>query len=74
MKGASQGKTCSINGCVKTYLSVAILRELMEKKGVACLLYESGSVLKEIQNSYNPISLRSRLFEMYKTVRIEVED
>ena len=42
--------TCGVG---KTHLSVAILRELIEKKGVPCLFYEFGSLLKEIQNSYN---------------------
>jgi DNA replication protein DnaC len=34
--------TCGIG---KTHLSVAILRELMEKKGVSCLFYEFESLL-----------------------------
>ena len=34
---------------------MAILRGLIEK-GVPCLFYEFGALLKEIQNSYNPIS------------------
>jgi len=41
-------------GVGKTHLSVAILRGLMEK-GVPCLFYEFGSLLKEIQDSYNKI-------------------
>jgi len=48
-------------GVGKTHLSVAILRELIEKKGVSCLFYEFGSLLKEIQNSYNPVSQSSEL-------------
>ena len=48
-------------GVGKTHLSVAILRELMEKKGINCLFYEFGSLLKEVQNSYNPISQSSEL-------------
>jgi DNA replication protein DnaC len=48
-------------GVGKTHLSVSILRELIEKKGVACLYYEFGSLLKEIQNSWNPISQTSEL-------------
>ncbi|MGB7922635.1 MAG: ATP-binding protein [Pyrinomonadaceae bacterium] len=49
-----------MNGCVKTHLSVAILRGLIEK-GVRCLFYELGTLLKEIQESYNPISQTSEL-------------
>lgn len=47
--------TCGVG---KTHLSVAILRGLVEK-GIPCLFYEFGSLLKEIQNSYNPISQTS---------------
>jgi DNA replication protein DnaC len=47
-------------GVGKTHLSVAILRGLVEK-GVPCLFYEFGSLLKEIQNSYNSISQTSEL-------------
>ena len=42
-------------GVGKTHLAVAILRGLAEK-GVAGLFYEYGSLLKEIQDSYNPVS------------------
>jgi DNA replication protein DnaC len=48
-------------GVGKTHLSVAIIRDLIEKKGTPCLFYEFGSLLKEIQNSYNPISQTSEL-------------
>jgi DNA replication protein DnaC len=48
-------------GVGKTHLSVAIIRDLIEKKGIACLFYEFGTLLKEIQNSYNPISQTSEL-------------
>lgn len=47
-------------GVGKTHLGVAILRGLIEK-GVPGLFYEFGSLLKEIQNSYNPISQTSEL-------------
>jgi DNA replication protein DnaC len=48
-------------GVGKTHLSVAIIRELIEKKTVTCLFYQFGALLKEIQNSYNPISQTSEL-------------
>lgn len=47
-------------GTGKTHLSVAILRGLVEK-GIDCLFYEFGALLKEIQDSYNPISQASEL-------------
>ncbi|MBA3766284.1 MAG: ATP-binding protein [Acidobacteria bacterium] len=59
-------------GVGKTHLSVAILRELMEKKGVSCLFYEFGSLLKEIQNSYNPISQTSELKVLTPVIEAEV--
>lgn len=61
--------TCGVG---KTHLSVAILRELMEKKGVSCLFYEFGSLLKEIQNSYNPISQNSELKVLTPIIEAEV--
>jgi DNA replication protein DnaC len=48
-------------GVGKTHLAIAVLRELIEKKGVACLFYESGSLLKAIQDSYNPVSQTSEM-------------
>jgi DNA replication protein DnaC len=47
-------------GVGKTHLAVAILRGLIER-GFDCLFYEFGSLLKEIQDSYNPISQTSEL-------------
>lgn len=56
-------------GVGKTHLSAAILRGLVEK-GIPCLFYESGALLKEIQSSYNPVSQTSEskvLEPVYKT-------
>ena len=58
-------------GVGKTHLSVAILRSLMEK-GINCLFYEFGSLLKEIQNSYNPISQTSELKVLEPVFQAEV--
>ena len=59
-------------GVGKTHLSVAILRELIEKKGITCLFYEFGTLLKEIQNSYNPISQTSELKVLAPVFEAEV--
>lgn len=59
-------------GVGKTHLAVAILRELIEKKGVPCLFYESGALLKEIQNSYNPVSQTSELAVLAPVIEAEV--
>jgi len=47
-------------GVGKTHLSVAILQELIGK-GVGCLFYDFGSLLKEIQDSYSKVSQTSEL-------------
>jgi DNA replication protein DnaC len=47
-------------GVGKTHLAVAIIRGLIER-GFACLFYEFGSLLKEIQDSYNPVSKTSEM-------------
>jgi len=48
-------------GVGKTHLAIAILRELIEQKGATGLFFESGSLLKTIQDSYNPISQTSEM-------------
>ncbi|HYY42242.1 MAG TPA: ATP-binding protein, partial [Pyrinomonadaceae bacterium] len=58
-------------GVGKTHLAVAILRGLMEK-GVPCLFYEFGTLLKEIQDSYNPISKTSELKVLAPVYQAEV--
>ena len=47
-------------GVGKTHLAVSIIKDLIEK-GFGGLFYEFGSLLKEIQDSYNPISKSSEL-------------
>jgi DNA replication protein DnaC len=42
----------------KTYLAAAIIRGLVEK-GVPCLFYEFGTLLKQIQESYNALAQAS---------------
>jgi DNA replication protein DnaC len=40
-------------GIGKTHLAVATIRELIRRKGIACLFCEYRELLKSIQNSYN---------------------
>jgi DNA replication protein DnaC len=61
--------TCGVG---KTHLSVAILQELIEKKGVSCLFYELGTLLKEIQNSYNPDAQTSEVKVLKRVIEAEV--
>jgi DNA replication protein DnaC len=49
--------TCGIG---KTHLAVSILKALTER-GFSCLFYEFGSLLKQIQDSYNPSTQSSEL-------------
>ncbi len=48
-------------GVGKTHLSAAIIRALIMQKGVTCLFYDFRDLLKEIQNSYNPVSQATEL-------------
>lgn len=58
-------------GVGKTHLSVAILRGLIEK-GISCLFYEFGALLKEIQKSYNSVSQTSELEVLAPVYEAEV--
>lgn len=48
-------------GVGKTHLAAAMLRELIDRYEVRGLFYQFGALLKEIQDSYNPISQASEL-------------
>jgi DNA replication protein DnaC len=48
-------------GVGKTHLAVGIIKMLIREKGVQCLFRTFPELLKEIQNSYNPISKNSEL-------------
>jgi len=47
-------------GIGKTHLAVSVLK-LLSERGFTCLFYEFGSLLKEIQDSYNPNTKTSEL-------------
>ena len=48
-------------GVGKTHLAVALLRELIERYQVHGLFYQFGALLRQIQDSYNPVSQTSEL-------------
>src|SRR5881296_2264354 len=48
-------------GVGKTHLAVAILRELIERYQLPGLFYQFGALLRQIQDSYNPVSQTSEL-------------
>ena len=59
-------------GVGKTHLAVAILRELILRKGVECLFYDFHDLLKTIRDSYNPISQYSELSILQPVLEVEV--
>lgn len=59
-------------GVGKTHLAVAVLRELIIQKGVECLFYDFRDLLKEIQDSYNPVSQSSELRVLAPVIDAEV--
>ena len=48
-------------GIGKTHLAVALLRDLIERYRIRGLFYQFGALLRQIQDSYNPISQTSEL-------------
>ncbi len=58
-------------GVGKTHLAVAILKSLIQDKGVAGLFYDFRDLLKEIQNSYNPVSQASEMDILQPVLRAE---
>src|SRR5258705_6016812 len=59
-------------GFGNTDLTIAVLRVYMYKKDVTCLFYESGSLLKAIQDSYNPVSQTSETRVLAPVYQAEV--
>lgn len=58
-------------GVGKTHLAVSILKGLYER-GFSCLFYEFGSLLKEIQDSYNANTKNSELAVLAPVLNAEV--
>jgi len=58
-------------GVGKTHLAVSILKGLYER-GFSCLFYKFGSLLKEIQDSYNPNTKASELAVLAPVLNAEV--
>ena len=58
-------------GVGKTHLAVSILKGLTER-GFTCLFYEFGTLLKEIQDSYNPATKASELGVLAPVLNAEI--
>ena len=59
-------------GVGKTHLAVGIIKELIRSKSVQCLFCTFPELLKEIQNSYNPVSQASELSLLQPILETEV--
>ena len=59
-------------GVGKTHLAVSILKGLTERGGFSCLFYEFGSLLKEIQDSYNANTQSSELSVLSPVLNADV--
>lgn len=58
-------------GVGKTHLAVSMLKGLTER-GFSCLFYEFGTLLKEIQDSYNPNTFSSELSVLAPVLNADV--
>lgn len=59
-------------GVGKTHLAVAILRELIARYQTRGLFYQFGALLRQIQDSYNPVSQNSELTVLAPVFNAEV--
>jgi len=59
-------------GVGKTHLAVAILTELIARYQVRGLFYQFGALLRQIQDSYNPVSQSSELTVLQPVFEAEV--
>src|SRR5205814_10332760 len=59
-------------GIGKTHLAVGIIKKLIREKNVPCLFRTFPELLKEIQNSYNPVSQASEISLLGPVLETEV--
>ena len=59
-------------GVGKTHLAVAVLYELIMRKGTPALFCDFQDLLKRIQDSYNPVSQSTEMALLQPVVRAEV--
>jgi DNA replication protein DnaC len=60
------------NGVGKTHLAVAVLRELMTRKGIHGQFWDFHELIREIRNSYNPETKTSELMVLEPVVEADV--
>lgn len=59
-------------GTGKTHLAVAVLRDLIERRGVRGIFADYRDLLRDIQDSYNPVSETSELQLLAPLLRADV--
>ena len=59
-------------GVGKTHLTVAILRQLMTTKGTDCLFVSFPDLLEQLQESYDPVALRTKAEILQPVLETEV--
>src|SRR5262249_9760830 len=59
-------------GVGKTHLAVAIIKHLIVEKAVPCLFYDFRELIRQIQNSYNPVSQTSQMKILAPVLESEV--
>jgi DNA replication protein DnaC len=59
-------------GVGKTHLAVAVIRELILRKGVECLFYDFHDLLKTIRDSYNPGTQHTEIAVLQPVLDAEV--
>ncbi|MBI3933650.1 MAG: ATP-binding protein [Acidobacteria bacterium] len=59
-------------GVGKTHLTVAILRHLMTAKGIECRFCSFPDLLEQLQESYDPVALRSKAEILQPVLETEV--
>jgi DNA replication protein DnaC len=60
------------SGVGKTHLAVAVLRELVERKGAGGQFWDFHSLIREIRNSYNPETRTTELQVLEPVVQADV--
>ena len=60
------------SGVGKTHLAVAVLRELVEKKGARGQFWDFHSLIREIRNSYNPETATTELQVLEPVVQTDI--
>ena len=63
---------CGDNGVGKTHLAVAVLRELVEKKGARGQFWDFHELIREIKNSYDPETKTTELQVLAPVVETDV--